>query len=510
MLAVVPASIVTGPGSGGEPLVRAFNLQTLSDERFVYNPAFTGGVHVATGDLNHDGQPDLITGAGPGGGPHVRIFDGLTGEQLPAALGSFFAYDARFTGGVFVASGDINDDGWDDLITGAGPGGGPHVRMLSGASGAELYSFFAYDSHFTGGVSVAAGDIDGDGQADIITGAGPSGGPHVRVFSGATGMQLNSALGSFFAYNPAFPGGVFVAAGDINGDGRDDVITGAGPGGGPHVRVFSGATGEQLSSTIGSFYAYNPVWTGGVYVAAGDVNTDGRTDLITGAGPSGGPHIRVFSGIDHSELASFYAYSPDFTGGATVAWRGTSESEELQLFAALADDTGIDGDGITFDSTIRGSVSDRSRIASLQVTFGTLPGSLFVEISDLLQADGTFVLTPARQEAILGAPLPDGLHTLTLRAVDEQGNARDFAVSFTLDGSPPPLQFDLSVTSDSGTAGDRQTTAVRVELSGVTGPNIAVTLLESGDHHAFQQHRAFSLSRCDARTGQQYVYCPRG
>ena len=105
---------------------------------------------------------------------------------------------------------------------------------------------------FAGGVHVAAGDVDGDGRTDIITGAGPGGGPHVEVFSGAdvTRFELfspydaafyESVLGGFFAYDPFFPGGVHVAAGDVDGDGRADIITGAGPGGGPHVEFFNGA-----------------------------------------------------------------------------------------------------------------------------------------------------------------------------------------------------------------------------------------------------------------------------
>ena len=85
---------------------------------------------------------------------------------------------------MFVAAGDVNGDGRDDVITGAGAGGGPHVRVFSGDDGAELAGFFAYDAAFGGGVRVAAGDFDGDGRADILTGPGAGGGPHVRAFDG--------------------------------------------------------------------------------------------------------------------------------------------------------------------------------------------------------------------------------------------------------------------------------------------------------------------------------------
>ena len=110
------------------------------------------------------------------------------------------------------------------MVTGSGPGDPAEVHLIE-SSGER--AFLAYDPLFLGGVHVALGDVDGDGTADIITGAGTGGGPHVRVFSGAD----LSELASFFAYSPAFVGGVTVAAGDVDGDGLADIITGAGPGG---------------------------------------------------------------------------------------------------------------------------------------------------------------------------------------------------------------------------------------------------------------------------------------
>lgn len=219
-------------------------------------PGFTGGVNVGAGDVNNDGRSDIIVGAGPGAGSHVKVFSGIDN----ALLHSFFAYPG-FQGGVRVASADVNGDGLADIITAPTSGSQAHVKVFSGADGAEIRSFFAYPA-FTGGVFVAGGDVNNDGIGDIITGADSGGPPHVKVFSG--GNPANQ-LHSFFAYAPTFTGGVRVGSADLNGDGIADIVTGTGTGGTPHVKVFSGMTGAE----IGSFFPYglNPI-QGGVFVGA--------------------------------------------------------------------------------------------------------------------------------------------------------------------------------------------------------------------------------------------------
>jgi ELWxxDGT repeat protein len=301
--------LVVGAGPGGGPHVRAFEARSGAETAsfFAFDPGLTNGARVAAGDVDGDGTPDIIAGAGPGGGPHVRVFSGETGAELH----SFFAYDAGFTGGVYVAAGDVDGDGRADIVTGTGAGGASHVRVFSGRTGAELLSFFAYDPGFVGGVFVAAGDVNGDGRADIVTGTGVGGASHVRVFDGATGGSIHS----FFAYDPGLTSGARVAAGDVNGDGAADIVTGAGPGGGPHVRVFDGRTLAELHS----FFAYDLGFTGGVYVGTGFVNADGRADILTGTGVGGASHVRVFDGATLAELRSFFAYDPGFLGGVLTA-----------------------------------------------------------------------------------------------------------------------------------------------------------------------------------------------
>ncbi|MCA9069720.1 MAG: carboxypeptidase regulatory-like domain-containing protein, partial [Planctomycetaceae bacterium] len=99
------------------------------------------------------------------------------------------------------------------IVVGADAGGGPHVRVLDAQTGFEWLSIFPYSSAFTGGVRVATGDVNGDGVLDIITSPGRGGGPHIKVFDGRSGGEI----ANFMAYDPRFTGGAFVAAADVNG-----------------------------------------------------------------------------------------------------------------------------------------------------------------------------------------------------------------------------------------------------------------------------------------------------
>src|SRR5262249_25169210 len=157
------------------------------------------------------------------------------------------AFEQSFTGGVRVATGDVNGDGIEDIIVGAGVGGGPRVRVFSGVNEEVLAGFFGYESTGRDGPYAAAGDLEGDGKAEGITGAGIGGAPAVAVFGYDT-TQVGAGLVEkfrFFAFENTARGGVLVAAGDVNGDGKAEIIAGAGVGGAPAVAVFNGNNGSE-------------------------------------------------------------------------------------------------------------------------------------------------------------------------------------------------------------------------------------------------------------------------
>jgi predicted outer membrane protein len=294
-----------GSAAGGAPTVRVFNAATRAvvADLSPFGGGFRGGVHVAVGDVNGDGVADVITAAGPGGGPHVKVYDGqslLAGNPSLVAgpLGDFFAYDPRFGGGVSVAAADLDGDNVADIITAAGAGGGPHVQAFSGRDGRRITSFYAYDPRFTGGVNVTAGRVTGD-LMQIVTGAGPGGGPHVKVFNLSAGAA-NPAR-EFFAYADGFTGGVFVAAADLSGGGATSLITGAGAGGGPHVQVFN--TDHTRAQ---SFYAFDSGFADGARLGVTNADASATANLLLS------PGIGATAGGD--DLGNFLCSNGAFAG----------------------------------------------------------------------------------------------------------------------------------------------------------------------------------------------------
>ncbi len=310
-------AIAVGAGVGGGPVAKLVD-PVGGAARLSVNPFgnFTGGVRVASADVTGDMVPDLIVGAGPGGGPDVRVFDGATGLQVR----QFFAFEGTFTGGVYVASGDVNADGFADIAISADLGGGPRVRVLSGKDGTVLADFLGIDDpNFRGGTRIAIGDVSGDTVPDLIVAAGFGGGPRVAIFDGTTlrpNLTPMRVKNDFFAFESTLRNGTFVAVGDVDGDGRGDVIVGAGPGGAPRVVAFGGVQ----DSLIASFFAGDLNNRGGVPVAARNVDADTKVEIVAGSAAGSTPGVGVYKIISGaaSQVSSFLAFESSFLGGVFV------------------------------------------------------------------------------------------------------------------------------------------------------------------------------------------------
>ncbi len=195
--------IITGPGR-----------KTITIAPF--GNTFKGRLSFAVGDFNRDNQKEIVIAPLTAGGPQVVVYS-QAGKKLSAG---FFAYDQSFRGGLNITVADTDADGKLEIITAPAKDLSPTVKIFSD-KGTILGSFLAYDKNFRGGVNLAAGDLNGDGRQEIITGAATAG-PHVRIFK-STGQLL----GQFMAFDQKLGGGVRVMASDINGDGRVEILAGS-------------------------------------------------------------------------------------------------------------------------------------------------------------------------------------------------------------------------------------------------------------------------------------------
>jgi len=266
-------------------------------------PESVGGVFVA-GDVDGNGEDEIISAAPAGQEPYVSIY-GPDGNLR----GKFLVYKQGFKGGFSLAVADVNDDGLAEIVVGAGAGGGPHVRIFN-HKGILKGQFFAFNQNFRGGVNVAAGNIDGQGAAEIIAVPGQGGAPEVKIFD-----WRGRLAGQFFAFEKQFRGGLQVTVANIDGRNdrnKDEIIIAPGPGREPWLKIFSNKA--ILKKT---FLAYGRNWQGGFSVAAGDLDNDGSADIVVGAKPGASPHVRVFSG-QGALMESFYAFPDNFGGGVNV------------------------------------------------------------------------------------------------------------------------------------------------------------------------------------------------
>ncbi len=334
--------VVGGPGYFTNEIAKVYSGANYS---VLYSLAASGtgtsfGSDVAgLGDVNGDGKSEFLIGASNEGLTAtaqgvVRLYSGANGAVLQVFAGD--AQADRF-GAALAAVDDVNGDGIRDWIVGAhgsdflaNNGGAAHV--YSGASGALLYKFFGAGPNDTLGLSVAgAGDVNNDGREDLIVGApqltavNPAGG-YARVYSGMNGSVLYTLFAD--SYHDGF-GSEVAGIGDVNADGYDDFAVAApdddnnGTSSGS-LRVFSGATGLALYTINGSSAG---VALGHVQGRI-DLDTDGKPDLLVGVTGEASGAGRVFAlrGYDGSPL--FTWSMPSSTGfGVRIRLAGDTNND---------------------------------------------------------------------------------------------------------------------------------------------------------------------------------------
>lgn len=259
-------------------------------------PNYFGEWRTATGDVNADGVVDYVYGAGLGGQDTVVVISGATNAVIWQVAGMFplvvGAAGPAARAGVFVATADVNCDGFADVIVGSDGRRPSQVAIYDGRRGTlmrPVFSPFATGARV--GVRVAGGDVDGDGYGDVVVGRGPgTGRASVEVYSGrrllAQGTPPPPARDALLkAFSVVGGNGVYVAAADMTRDGRAEVVVGFDKA--SSVSIYDGLQGTLLSRRdLGTAFR------GGVRVAA----RAGQVMVASGAGTS--PTIQVFAYAD--------------------------------------------------------------------------------------------------------------------------------------------------------------------------------------------------------------------
>ena len=326
--------IVGSPGAGLAEVLSGTDGRTLQAFAGTSAGDLFGRSVAAAGDVDGDGYGDVIVGApkddsGSFDAGAARVFSGKTGavlhEFVGAASGDWFGWSV-------AGAGDLDGDGWDDVVVGA-PGravGTGSVAAYSGASGDRLFEIAGRSAGARLGWAVAVlGDVDGDGNDDLLAGApddseGGTSAGRVAVFSGVDGAEAWGVIGNAgerFGWSVA-------AVGDVDGDGVPDATVGApqAAAGSGRVAVLSGSDGSEMLAIAGR----RPRERLGSAVSGGDVDGDGIPEVLAGLpGRAGEPGVvRVFEAA---------------TGAPVVELRGRQPGDGFGVAAAVLADA--DGDG---------------------------------------------------------------------------------------------------------------------------------------------------------------------
>jgi len=315
-----PQPFAVGTARGPVATVRMYNPDgTTQFTKQPFGSGYTMGVRVAVGDVTGDGIPDVVVATNGGIAARAQVIDGNTQLVLSNNLLGNMAY----TGKVSVAVGDVNGDGVDDIVLGMNRNG-PLVRVYRGGDFVKLAGFRAGPStDFLGGTTVALGDMNNDGKAEVVVSSLYSGFSRIAGFNGASiapGVQREKVFNKL-TLRGAYVNGLFLAVGDVNDDGRADLVLGSPGSKKPTVNVFSGQAlvDSNTRTKIASFTPANSTSKGGVRVGVREINGDGQLDIITASGVM----ISAFEGGSSLPLTGLppvlFAFDPpDITGSIFV------------------------------------------------------------------------------------------------------------------------------------------------------------------------------------------------
>lgn len=302
-------NIVTMAGYGGGAQTRFFNVNgNLNNSGFFTFPSWLrSGARIATGDVDKDGQSEIITGSGIGMAPHVTVW-----EKDGTKRGiDFRPFPYTYRGGVDVTAIDVDGDGKDEIAMSQFHGEEAWVKVYRyNAKRTIISQFRAFGAGIRSGATVSAVDVNGDSKEELVVGAGEGGGPQILVFNPYTGRVLKN----FFAFHPNSRTGVDVSA-YRNSDGGVRISA---------TQLFHGEAWTKVynyanQAVLANFRAFPQGVQSGANIDMYDLDTDGTGELLLGPNIGGGPQVRGFEPNGSAiNTINFFAYSKSFRGGVSA------------------------------------------------------------------------------------------------------------------------------------------------------------------------------------------------
>jgi hypothetical protein len=279
------------------PEIKAFDLKGNQERNLTLASGVDRSRDFAVADVNNDLNPELIVCYGSGVDSLIDVYN-LSGELLK----QYQPYSKSFRGGCQVSAGDLNRDGQPEIVTGAGAGGSPQIAVLNGD---KTDFFWAFDDKLRNGVRVLAADLGADGQPEIVAFSNYNQVAEVSLF-GNDFHKINSAKLEGLNSN-----GLSVAVGDFNSDGAKEIAVAGGYGQAAQIRFYD--LDFKLLKTLDY---HKKDWSGGLNLAAADIDGDGWSELAVAEDFGGSGEVSFYDW--NGRTGGFDAYPKDFTGGLNL------------------------------------------------------------------------------------------------------------------------------------------------------------------------------------------------